>query len=375
MLHSKFLYKLARPFLFLLPPEFSHKLVLFALFYLDKMGLIKNNYNNKNILGLAAGFDKNGEYISVLAKLGFDYIEVGTVTPRPQSGNPKPRLFRLPMFEALVNKMGFNNKGIDNLVKNIKKFRQENKNNKLKNYKIGVNIGKNFDTPIESIESIESIEDINYINPAIKDYLICLEKAYIYSDYIIINISSPNTLNLRKLQSAEYLEELLKSIKNKQLELYKAHNKYVPLGIKIAPDLTDEELFSICDLIVKYNIDILSATNTSIDYNVNNIDNYINKYNSKKSNNKYISGGLSGSPIKYKSNILLQKIVDYINTNYKDYTNNITNKKIYLIGIGGINSLQDAKDKLAIGADSIQIYTGFIYSGLYLIKNINQNIN
>lgn len=352
MLYTKFFKKI----LFLLEAEKAHKITLKSLKILDKLGILgllnsfnffnknnkKTNYSLKllnldfpNRIGLAAGLDKNGEYLSALSKLGFGFIEIGTVTPRPQGGNPKPRLFRLKKHSAIINRMGFNNLGIDNLINNVRNF----KKNKSNNIILGINIGKNFDTPIEPIDL------------AVQDYIICLEKAYIYSDYIAVNISSPNTENLRLLQKADYLDVLLSKIKNKQLELNNKYDKYTPLALKIAPDLTIEEVNNIGNLCIKYNIDILIATNTT-----NNHELLFDKNNNK------IAGGLSGQPLFSRSNIILQQIINkFTENNYRD--------KIIIIAVGGINSAADAKVKFDLGADLVQIYSGLVYQGLSLVKD------
>ncbi|QCO70918.1 quinone-dependent dihydroorotate dehydrogenase [Buchnera aphidicola] len=282
----------------------------------------------KNKLGTAAGIDKNGEYIHSLSKLGFGFIEVGTVTPLPQIGNPKPRVFRVIPMEGIINRMGFNNLGIDNLINNIKKS----------NFKgiIGVNIGKNKNTRIEN---------------AIHDYLICIEKIYCYASYIAINISSPNTINLRNLQYGILFKNLLYQIKKKQKELHKKYLKYVPIAIKISPDLSTKELIYISKQLIKYKIDAVIATNTTVDHSsVSGLENSLQK------------GGLSGFPLQKKST----EIISILSKNLQ--------KKIPIIGVGGINSIKSAKEKIASGATLIQIYSGLIYHGPKLIKKIINKI-
>ncbi|MBP9721854.1 MAG: quinone-dependent dihydroorotate dehydrogenase [Gammaproteobacteria bacterium] len=356
------LYYIFKKIIFLFEPEFSHKLTFKLLNILDKLKVLDlyeifnknkfkldfnpdfnpdrkfNHLKFKNKLGLAAGVDKNGEYILPISKLGFGFIEVGTITPKPQIGNAKPRLFRLKDQEAIINRMGFNNIGIDNLIKNIIKTKNKlSKNNII----LGVNIGKNAATPIEK---------------AIDDYLICFEKAYLISDYICINISSPNTQNLRNLQEKEYLNNLLSQITLKRQDLINIHQKHTPIALKIAPDLTFNEIADICDLIIKYKIDIIIATNTT------NEDKLLyNKDNMK------IMGGLSGRPLCNKSNSILVQVVDYFKS--KDYR-----KNIIIIAVGGIGSVEDAQHKLSLGADLIQLYTGLVYKGPKLARDILTSI-
>jgi dihydroorotate dehydrogenase len=277
-----------------------------------------------NPVGLAAGLDKDGEAIDAFAALGFGFIEVGTVTPKPQPGNDKPRLFRVLPAEGLINRMGFNNLGVDHLVENIKKSR----------YKgiLGVNIGKNKVTPIE--------ESVN-------DYLYCLEKVYNYASYVAVNISSPNTPNLRTLQLGDALVELVQALKKKQHELAVANNRYVPIAIKIAPDLSDEEIENICRIFLENDVDGIIATNTTLDREM-------------IANMPHVTeaGGLSGKPEFRKSTDVLAKI------------NKIINGRIPIIGVGGVDSPMAAAEKIKNGASLIQIYSGFIYKGPELIKNI-----
>jgi len=282
----------------------------------------------ENKLGTAAGIDKNGDYINCLSEMGFGFIEVGTVTPLPQSGNPKPRLFRIISKEGIINRMGFNNLGIDNLIINIKK-------SCFKGI-IGVNIGKNRDTSIKN---------------AINDYLICIEKIYYYASYITINISSPNTIHLRTLQYGTLLTNLLYNIKKKQNELHKKYLKYVPLVIKISPDLSKTELKNISKQLIKYKIDAVIATNTTLDHSlVSGCKNSLEK------------GGISGLPLQKKSTNIISILSKYLQ------------KKIPIIGVGGINSVNSAKEKIKSGATLIQIYSGLVYHGPNLIKEIIKNI-
>lgn len=274
-------YYLIRKLLFSIDPEKSHILTLKCL-NSKKMKILKNFFIApyqttkkikcmglifKNLLGAAAGIDKNGEYIQALSNMGFGFIELGTVTPLPQKGNPKPRLFRINSMEGIINRMGFNNLGIDNLINNIKKSNFQGI--------IGVNIGKNKNT---------------HITNAIDDYLICIEKIYLYTDYIAVNISSPNTIDLRKLQYGSLLKNFLYRIKKKQSELHKKYLKYVPLAIKISPDLSKKELTDMADQLITHEIDAVIATNTTLDQSLIN-----------QSENSFQTGGLSGLPLQEKS--------------------------------------------------------------------------
>jgi len=277
-----------------------------------------------NPIGLAAGLDKNAEYIDCLSKLGFGFIEVGTVTPRPQPGNPKPRSFRLTEEKGIINRFGFNNDGIDKVINNIKK-------SSFKGI-LGINIGKNFDTPIDK---------------AVDDYLLCFRKSYLFASYIVLNVSSPNTKNLRTLQSGENLNALLKTIKDEQKKLTKKYRKYVPFLLKISPDNSEFQLRIICKLLVKYKIDGIIATNTTI-----------SRSDVNKSPFRDELGGLSGLPLRsssLKTLKLLKKILK---------------GKIPIIGVGGVMSAIDGKEKMENGADLIQIYSGLIFKGHKLIHEL-----
>ena len=278
----------------------------------------------KNPLGLAAGLDKDGECIDALGAMGFGFIEVGTVTPRAQSGNDKPRLFRLVEAEGLINRMGFNNHGVDNLVENVKKSHFGGV--------LGINIGKNKDT------SVEQGKD---------DYLICMEKVYSYAGYIAINISSPNTPGLRTLQYGEALDDLLTAIKAKQIELQQKHHKYVPITVKIAPDLSHEELIQVADSLVRHNIDGVIATNTTLDRKLVNGFNYCDQM-----------GGLSGRPLQLHSTEIVRQLSKELQG------------RLPIIGVGGIDSVIAAREKIDAGASLVQIYSGFIFKGPGLIKDI-----
>jgi len=282
----------------------------------------------KNPLGLAAGLDKNGECIDALAAMGFGAIEIGTVTPRPQPGNDKPRIFRLVEAEGLINRMGFNNLGVDNLVENVKKAHFDGV--------LGINIGKNKDTPVESGKD---------------DYLICMEKIYAYAGYIAINISSPNTPGLRSLQYGEALDDLLSAIKNKQSALQQIHHKYVPVAVKIAPDLSLEELIQVADSLVRHNIDGVIATNTTLERSLVQGMKHCNE-----------TGGLSGRPLQLKSTEIIRRLAQELNG------------RLPIIGVGGIDSVIAAREKLEAGASLVQIYSGFIFKGPPLIKEIVTHI-
>ncbi|EFL9438461.1 quinone-dependent dihydroorotate dehydrogenase [Escherichia coli] len=282
----------------------------------------------KNPLGLAAGLDKDGECIDALGAMEFGSIEIGTVTPRPQPGNDKPRLFRLVDAEGLINRMGFNNLGVDNLIENVKKAHYDGV--------LGINIGKNKDTPVEQGKD---------------DYLICMDKIYPYAGYIAINISSPNTPGLRTLQYGEALDDLLIAIKNKQNDLQKIHQKYVPIAVKIAPDLSEEELIQVADSLVRHNIDGVIATNTTLDRSL-----------VQGMKNCDQTGGLSGRPLQLKSTEIIRRLSQELNG------------RLPIIGVGGIDSVIAAREKIAAGATLVQIYSGFIFKGPPLIKEIVSNI-
>ncbi|WP_171998584.1 quinone-dependent dihydroorotate dehydrogenase [Cronobacter sp. JZ38] len=278
----------------------------------------------KNPLGLAAGLDKNGECIDVLGALGFGSVEIGTVTPRPQPGNDKPRIFRLVEAEGLINRMGFNNPGVDNLVENVKRAHFDGV--------LGINIGKNKDTPVEQGKD---------------DYLICMEKVFPYAGYIAINISSPNTPGLRSLQYGDALDDLLGAIKAQQQQLSQKHHKYVPVAVKIAPDLSIEELIQVADSLVRHNIDGVIATNTTLDRTLVQGMKHCDE-----------TGGLSGRPLQLKSTEIIRLL------------NQELQGRLPIIGVGGIDSVIAAREKMAAGASLIQIYSGFIFKGPPLVKEI-----
>lgn len=335
------MYSLLKPILFRMDPERSHDLTLGQLAWLGKSplkGLISQSIADKpvqcmgltfkNPLGLAAGLDKNGACIDAFAAMGFGFIEVGTVTPRPQAGNPKPRLFRLPGAEAIINRMGFNNLGVDNLVNNVK----------ASNYKgiLGINIGKNKDTPVEQ---------------GTEDYLICLDKVYGHASYVTVNISSPNTPGLRSMQYGEAFDELLSSVKARQQILADQHGRYVPVVVKIAPDMNLEELQSVADCLRRHRMDGVIATNTTL-----------SREGVEQLEHGDEAGGLSGKPVRQKSTATVQSLKSMLAG------------ELPIIGVGGIDSQGSAQEKLAAGADLLQIYTGFIYQGPALIKRIVNGI-
>ena len=278
----------------------------------------------KNALGLAAGLDKNGECIDAFGAMGFGSIEIGTVTPRAQPGNDKPRMFRVLQAEGIINRMGFNNLGVDNLVENVKKSHFDGV--------LGINIGKNKDTPVEMGKD---------------DYLTCMDKIYAWAGYITINISSPNTPGLRTLQYGEALDDLLLAVKHKQKELEMLHHKYVPVAVKIAPDLSEEELIQIADSLVRHNIDGVIATNTTLDRSLVAGLKHADE-----------AGGLSGRPVQMRSTEIIRRLSQELQG------------KLPIIGVGGIDSLVSAREKVAAGATLVQIYSGFIYRGPSLIKEI-----
>lgn len=327
------MYSLARPLLFSLAPERAHELTLSLLKSTHKMGLMRQSVALKpvtcmgiefpNPVGLAAGLDKNGAYIDALASQGFGFIEIGTITPLPQAGNPEPRLFRLPKAKAIINRMGFNNDGVDQLVENVKA-------SKFKGV-LGINIGKNAATPVEK---------------AVDDYLICLEKVYNYASYITVNISSPNTQNLRSLQSGDALTELLETLKKRQLELAEENQHYVPLVLKVAPDLESEDIQFIAQQLLTFKLDGLIVTNTTLSREgVENLPHGDE------------AGGLSGAPVFAKSTACLAAFAEALKG------------QIPLIGVGGILSGQDALAKKNAGASLVQVYSGLIYTGPNLIKD------
>ena len=331
------LYQFAKPLLFQLDAEFAHDISLKSLKLAEKTGVL--NWYPKapvctpkqvmgltfaNAVGLAAGLDKNGAVIDGMAKLGFGFVEIGTVTPRPQPGNAKPRLFRVKEAQGIINRFGFNNLGVDNLVENVKAARYSGI--------LGINIGKNFDTPNER---------------AVDDYLICMQKVYAHASYITVNISSPNTKNLRDLQAAEALSSLLASLKLGQKKLADKHGKYVPMTLKIAPDLTQEQVIEIANLLMQHQIDGVIATNTTL-----------SREAVKGMQNSEETGGLSGAPVRNQSTVVIQQLSKQLQGS------------LPIIGVGGILTGADAVEKIASGADLVQVYSGLIYKGPKLVHDI-----
>ena len=327
-------YPLLRPALFSLDPEDAHRFTLASLDVAHALGLLKllpratgkpvhvMGIDFPNAVGLAAGMDKDGAHIDALAALGFGFIEIGTVTPRPQPGNPKPRLFRLPSAQAIINRMGFNNLGVDELVKNVAASRFRGV--------LGINIGKNKDTPNER---------------AVDDYLACLDKVYVHASYVTVNISSPNTQGLRELQKDEALDSLLSAIKLRQSELAQQHGKYVPIALKIAPDLDDAQIAAIAALLMMHRIDAVIATNTTLAR-----DAVAGLPNADE------AGGLSGAPVRNASTRVIQALAHHLEG------------EVPIIGVGGILSGADAQEKIDAGASLVQLYSGLIYKGPELVR-------
>ncbi len=332
----KFLHKK----LLQIDPETAHNLAIACLPLAPVAQVVQKDETTlfglrfKNKIGLGAGLDKNGDALGAWDKMGFGFIEVGTVTPKPQIGNPKPRIFRLPEAQAIINRMGFNNKGIDNLIDNVKRYRlnQSQEGGAL----IGINIGKNAVTPIEN---------------AADDYLICLKKAYPYADYITINISSPNTKNLRALQEGALLKDLLNTLKKEQSELTKTTGKYVPLLVKIAPDMTDQDCVNLAETLLEQGIDGVIATNTTVTRDQVETLQHSNEM-----------GGLSGRPLFERSTEIVRVLYG------------VLGEKVPIIAMGGIADAATAQAKLDAGAKLIQLYTGFIYAGPQLIQTIADQI-
>ena len=338
------LYPLIRKFFFALDPELAHGLGMNGIEFLNRAGiaclLAKPVAANPvelmgltfpNPVGLAAGLDKNGEHIDALASLGFGFIEIGTVTPRPQPGNPKPRMFRITEKQAIINRMGFNNHGVDQLLTNVAKSKFAQAGGIL-----GINIGKNFDTPIEK---------------AVDDYLICLDRVYNAASYVAINISSPNTKNLRELQKDDALDALLGQLKAEQTRLADKHGKYVPLVLKIAPDLEDEQIQSIADLLRQHRMDGVIATNTTL-----------SRAEVEGLPNANEAGGLSGAPVFERSTAVLKKLSGHLKG------------EVPIIGVGGIMQGAEAVAKLDAGASLVQLYSGFIYRGPDLVGDVARAI-
>ncbi len=329
------LYSLARQLLFRLDPETAHHLSLQGISLVERLGFLAllppipespvevMGLRFPNPVGLAAGLDKNGDHIDGLAALGFGFLEIGTVTPRPQPGNPKPRLFRLPEARAIINRMGFNNLGVDHLVRQVERCRYQGV--------LGINIGKNFDTPLEK---------------AADDYLACLDKVYAHASYVTVNISSPNTKGLRNLQSGDALAALLEPLKNRQAQLASRHGRHVPLAVKIAPDLEPADVEVLAAQLLRFEIEAVIATNTTL-----------GRAGVEHLPHGQEAGGLSGAPVRAASTKVLRELTAALDG------------KLAVIGVGGIGDGEAAAEKIRAGADLVQVYTGFIYEGPRLVRD------
>jgi dihydroorotate dehydrogenase len=328
------LFEMARPLLFLLEAEAAHGLTLPSFRLAHRLGLsglpgkalpgmpVKAmGLEFPNGVGLAAGFDKNAEYIDLFAAFGFGFLEVGTVTPRPQPGNPRPRLFRIVEARAIINRMGFNNCGVERFVRNVRAARFDGI--------LGINIGKNFDTPIER---------------AADDYLACMREVYPVASYITVNISSPNTKNLRQLQGGGELEGLLAALEREGRGLARKHKRRVPVAVKIAPDLDDAAIDAIAGRLVAHDVDAVIATNTTV-----------SRAGVKGMRNADEAGGLSGAPLRTRSTAVIRKLALALKG------------AIPIIGVGGILSGADAREKVDAGASLVQLYSGLIYRGPALV--------
>ncbi|MCR9192038.1 MAG: quinone-dependent dihydroorotate dehydrogenase [Gammaproteobacteria bacterium] len=327
------MYACIRSLLFRLDPERAHAWALGGLHYVPAMCFSKPTPQPQTVMGLdfphqiglAAGLDKSGQYLDDLDKLGFGFIEIGTVTPKPQIGNSKPRLFRLPQAQALINRMGFNNPGVDALVANVAAARYQGV--------LGINIGKGKETPLDR---------------AVDDYLYCLHRVYPHASYIAINISSPNTPDLRQLQREGYCLNLLHTLRQEQLRLADHHGRHVPLVVKISPDEPDESLLAMADIIVTQGIEGIIATNTTCA-----------RDGVKQLEHGQEVGGVSGQPLLQRATQCLALLKQQVGDN------------VALIGVGGVDSLAAAQEKLAAGADLLQVYTGLIYQGPGLLRTLS----
>lgn len=335
------IYSLAKPLLFQLDAEVAHDLTLKGLKFAQMGGLLRlypspidckprtvMGIAFPNAVGLAAGLDKNGAVIDAMASLGFGFIEIGTTTPRPQPGNPKPRLFRVKQAQGIINRFGFNNLGVDHLIANVKAAKYRGV--------LGINIGKNFDTPMEN---------------AVDDYLICMQKVYAHATYITVNISSPNTKNLRALQEKSALSQLLLTLKAEQTKLADQHGRYVPITLKIAPDLALEQVNEIADLLLQHQIDGVIATNTTL-----------SRDSVQGMEHAEENGGLSGAPVRENSTLVIQQLSKRLQG------------ALPIIGVGGILSGADAVEKIAAGASLVQVYSGLIYKGPQLVRDICKSL-
>lgn len=327
------MFGLIRKALFTTSPEIAHELALESLRLGHNLGATSLAFRTRkspvkamgltfpNPVGLAAGMDKNGDYIDALGSLGFGFIEIGTVTPRPQPGNPKPRVFRIEKAGAMINRLGFNNKGVDHLVARAAKRRYRGI--------LGINIGKNADTPLAK---------------AVDDYRTCFRKVYPLADYITVNISSPNTAQLRELQREDALDELLGALTRQRSRLKGEHGRRVPIALKVAPELTDEEITAVASVAARRKIDAVIATNTTT-----------GREGVEALPHSQESGGLSGAPLRNKADRVLEKMREVLPNH------------ISLVGVGGISRGEHAAHKQQLGADLVQFYTGFVYRGPELV--------
>ncbi len=340
------LYSFVKPALFSLDPEQAHDLTMSNMHLASKSALlltpIQKLYGScvpslpikcmgldfDNPIGLAAGLDKDARALPAFSALGFGGVELGTVTPKPQPGNDKPRMFRLVEDQALINRLGFNSQGVDAFVENIKRTK--------KPAVVGINIGKN---------AVTDIEDAHY------DYVSAMQRIYSHSDYITVNISSPNTKSLRDLQNANFLDNLLLQIKRAQLKCEKVHKRYVPIALKVAPDLEVDEIETIAELVLSHQFDAVVATNTTIA-----------RPDSLKSKHASEAGGLSGAPVKDQSTECIRQF-------YR-----VLKQRVQIIGVGGISNADDAWEKLLAGADFLQIYSAFIYQGPGIVNELVRGI-
>lgn len=329
------MYRLARPLLFSLSPETAHDLSLDLLGAAGRLGASKlfgrqprqlpvnvMGIDFPNPVGLAAGLDKNGDAIRGLSDLGFGFIEIGTITPRPQPGNPKPRIFRLPQAQGVINRMGFNNRGVDYLLERVCNAKFDGV--------LGINIGKNLTTPVEQ---------------ATDDYLYCLDKVYTSASYITVNISSPNTPGLRSLQYGDSLKELLSALQQRQEDLTEMHGRRVPIAVKIAPDMSDEEVGQVAQIILDCGMDGVIATNTTL-----------SREGVEGMQHADEAGGLSGAPVREQSTHVVRVLAETLQG------------RLPIIAVGGITEGKHAAEKIEAGASLVQVYSGFLYKGPALIR-------